>query len=135
MSKACLLGDDGGEVTPVPIPNTEVKLSSADGSWRDTACESRTLPGKEKTKTFSLGLFTFAFVILSHQMIVFEVYCYMKLGKLLAGGGEQMSYKETCIVCDGQNKKGFMFFSILYAWIVITISFKRKQMMKIQILR
>jgi hypothetical protein len=26
-------GSDGGEVTPVPIPNTEVKLSSADGSW------------------------------------------------------------------------------------------------------
>ena len=26
-------GDDGREVTPVPIPNTEVKLSSADGSW------------------------------------------------------------------------------------------------------
>jgi hypothetical protein len=28
-----LSGDDGREVTPVPIPNTEVKLSSADGSW------------------------------------------------------------------------------------------------------
>jgi len=27
-----LSGDDGREVTPVPIPNTEVKLSSADGS-------------------------------------------------------------------------------------------------------
>ena len=26
-------GDDGEEVTPVPIPNTEVKLFSADGSW------------------------------------------------------------------------------------------------------
>ena len=25
--------DDGEEVTPVPIPNTEVKLFSADGSW------------------------------------------------------------------------------------------------------
>ena len=25
--------DDGREATPVPIPNTEVKLSSADGSW------------------------------------------------------------------------------------------------------
>ena len=33
------------EVTPVPIPNTEVKLSSADGSG-DCPCESRTLPGK-----------------------------------------------------------------------------------------
>jgi hypothetical protein len=27
-----LFGDDGEEVTPVPIPNTEVKLFSADGS-------------------------------------------------------------------------------------------------------
>ena len=27
-----MFGDDGEEVTPVPIPNTEVKLFSADGS-------------------------------------------------------------------------------------------------------
>ena len=26
-------GSDGEEATPVPIPNTEVKLFSADGSW------------------------------------------------------------------------------------------------------
>ncbi len=26
-------GDDGKEVTPVPIPNTVVKLFSADGNW------------------------------------------------------------------------------------------------------
>ena len=38
-------GDDGKEVTPVPIPNTEVKLFSADGSWGFSPCESRTLPG------------------------------------------------------------------------------------------
>ena len=28
-----LSSDNGGEATPVPIPNTEVKLFSADGSW------------------------------------------------------------------------------------------------------
>ena len=28
--------DDSGEVTPVPIPNTEVKLSSADDSEGDS---------------------------------------------------------------------------------------------------
>ena len=38
-------GDEGEEVTPVPIPNTEVKLFSADGSWGLSPCESRTLPG------------------------------------------------------------------------------------------
>ena len=26
-------GENDGEVTPVPIPNTEVKLSRADDSW------------------------------------------------------------------------------------------------------
>ncbi len=26
-------GSNSGEVTPVPMPNTAVKLSSADGSW------------------------------------------------------------------------------------------------------
>ncbi len=33
------------EETPVPIPNTEVKLFSADGTARVTAWESRTPPG------------------------------------------------------------------------------------------
>ena len=38
-------GDNGEKETPVPIPNTEVKLLSADGSWGATPCESRSLPG------------------------------------------------------------------------------------------
>ena len=37
-------GGNSIEVTPVPIPNTEVKLYSADDTWRATAWESRTLP-------------------------------------------------------------------------------------------
>ena len=37
-------GDDSEKVTPVPIPNTEVKLLSADGSWGFSPCESRTSP-------------------------------------------------------------------------------------------
>ncbi len=40
-----LSGDIGEEVTPVPMPNTEVKLFSADGSWGISPCESRTSPG------------------------------------------------------------------------------------------
>ena len=38
-------GDLGGGATPVPIPNTAVKPSSADGTVRATWWESRTLPG------------------------------------------------------------------------------------------
>jgi hypothetical protein len=37
-------GGNGGGVTPVPIPNTEVKPSRADGTWRETAWESRSPP-------------------------------------------------------------------------------------------
>jgi hypothetical protein len=40
-------GDDGEEDTPVPIPNTEVKLFSADGTWAVAPWESRTLPGRQ----------------------------------------------------------------------------------------
>ena len=38
-------GGDGRRVTPVPISNTEVKPSSADGTALETVWESRTLPG------------------------------------------------------------------------------------------
>ena len=37
-------GGNDGEVPPVPIPNTEVKLSSAESTWLDTAREDRSLP-------------------------------------------------------------------------------------------
>ena len=37
-------GGNDGEDTPVPIPNTEVKLSSADDTWVVTPWESRSLP-------------------------------------------------------------------------------------------
>ena len=36
-----MVGVDDGEVPPVPIPNTEVKLTCAEDSWLETACENR----------------------------------------------------------------------------------------------
>ena len=38
-------GDPGGEATPVPIPNTEVKLSSAEDTERAASRENRSSPG------------------------------------------------------------------------------------------
>ena len=35
------VGVDDGEVPPVPIPNTEVKLTCAEDRWLETACENR----------------------------------------------------------------------------------------------
>jgi hypothetical protein len=38
-------GDHSREETPVPIPNTEVKLPRADGTARVTVWESKASPG------------------------------------------------------------------------------------------
>lgn len=38
------VGIDCDEGPPVPIPNTEVKLSSAEDSWLEAACENRKTP-------------------------------------------------------------------------------------------
>ena len=44
-------GDNGEEDPPVPIPNTEVKLFSAEDTWRETAWENRSLPVLEKSSS------------------------------------------------------------------------------------
>ena len=51
MERYCIkeLGGKDAEDTPVPIPNTEVKLCGADDTWLVTARESRKLPGLERT--------------------------------------------------------------------------------------
>ena len=40
-------GGDGGRVPRVPIPNTTVKPSSADGTWTEGSRESRTSPSEQ----------------------------------------------------------------------------------------
>ena len=47
-------GDNGERDPPVPIPNTEVKPFSADGTWLETIWESRTLPDSMKKRTHPL---------------------------------------------------------------------------------
>ena len=54
-------GDNGERDPPVPIPNTEVKPLSADGTWLETARESRSSPDSIKgvsheTDTFFIFL-------------------------------------------------------------------------------
>ena len=46
-----LFGGNGGGVPLVPIPNTTVKPSSADGTWTEGSWESRTLPSKRRKST------------------------------------------------------------------------------------
>ena len=50
-------GGDSERDPPVPIPNTEVKPFSADGTWLETARESRTLP--DSTRNLAIAGFFF----------------------------------------------------------------------------
>ena len=44
IHKRSLVGAYGDEVTPVPIPNTEVKLIRVENTWLATAWKDRTVP-------------------------------------------------------------------------------------------
>ena len=49
-------GVDGDEVTPVPIPNTEVKLISVENTWLATAWEDRAMPVQRRKDEFLLAM-------------------------------------------------------------------------------
>ena len=60
LRPSTITGVYGDEVPPVLIPNTEVKLISADGTWLDTARESMSMPvSKTKSTQQQLGAFCF----------------------------------------------------------------------------
>ena len=63
-------GGYGEEDTPVPIPNTEVKLLSADGTALATGWESRSPPGFILKPLFREGLFYFGLRISDCGIIV-----------------------------------------------------------------
>ena len=47
-----LIGVDDAEGPPVPIPNTEVKLSGAEDSALATMCENREMPTQGESQIF-----------------------------------------------------------------------------------
>ena len=78
------VGAYGNEVTPVPIPNTEVKLIRVDDTWLVTARETRSVPTL-KGLLFAV-LFYFLLphltkLYLCDKIILIEHFC--KLGGLL----------------------------------------------------
>ena len=57
------VGVFNGEGPPVPIPNTEVKLTRADNTWLEAARKDRSMPTlrpQSKDCGFSLSYFTYA---------------------------------------------------------------------------
>ena len=61
-----IFGGHSGEVPPVPIPNTEVKLSCGDGTARATVWESSTPPNSFRPTLSGLCLRGFFYALLSH---------------------------------------------------------------------
>ena len=52
-------GDYSLRVPPVPIPNTEVKPQHADGTWLETARESRSLPDSNRSMSMTCSCFLY----------------------------------------------------------------------------
>ena len=46
VQQRILAGVNDGEVPPVPIPNTTVKLTSAENTWMETSRENRSMPAQ-----------------------------------------------------------------------------------------
>ena len=57
LCEATISGGNGEGVPPVPIPNTEVKPFSADGTWLDTARESRSPPDSNRSNPDRIASF------------------------------------------------------------------------------
>ena len=51
------------EVPPVPIPNTEVKLSSAENTWWVTAREDRSMPAQKRDTRLRVSFFAILFIL------------------------------------------------------------------------
>ena len=69
-----ICGDYSGEDTPVPIPNTEVKLLSADDTWRATSWESKTLP----LISFFVSFYC-VIVTAEHMLLCYNNYVFLRL--------------------------------------------------------
>ena len=59
----------GDEVTPVPIPNTEVKLISVENTWLATAWEDRAMPVQMKNSLSGLQMGSF---LLCRNLYIFR---------------------------------------------------------------
>ena len=83
--KLRLCGYYSKEDTPVPIPNTEVKLFSADGTWWATAWESKTQPRnlffmfKIKNVDMNHVNFISTFFIFAYHMIKLDMKIYIQI--------------------------------------------------------
>ena len=61
-NKRSVVGVFSDEGPPVPIPNTVVKLISADNTWLEAAREDKAMPTQHKNCSNNCSFFFFIFV-------------------------------------------------------------------------
>ena len=68
------VGAIGGEGPPVPIPNTEVKLISAENTWLEAARENRAVPTQKKNEEQSSFFFYLIFAYGDYSFFLINNY-------------------------------------------------------------
>ena len=69
-----IVGVFNAEGPPVPIPNTEVKLSSAENTCLATDWENRSMPTQKIPEAFASGVFNYVGIDLSFQSVARQVF-------------------------------------------------------------
>ena len=62
------VGVNDGEVPPVPIPNTVVKLIGAENTWMETSREDRSMPAPESGRLSQSGRLSFFLLLVVTRM-------------------------------------------------------------------
>ena len=85
-------GDNGKRDPPVPIPNTEVKPLRADGTWLETARESRSSPDSKREDIERYPLFlSFLEIVISCTDTLYCVRKGLSRGKRILYNKEKMT--------------------------------------------
>ena len=71
METTIKVGVDDAEGSPVPIPNTEVKLSGAENTWLETARKNREMPTQSNTPVW---VYAYVGISLFFQAVTSQVF-------------------------------------------------------------
>ena len=71
LEQGKIVGVYDDEDPPVPIPNTVVKLISAENTWRVTAWEPRSMPTQKET-----GVFPVSFLLPCFYLCLFSAFAH-----------------------------------------------------------
>ena len=121
-----IVGVNGDEGTPVPIPNTVVKLVYGDNTWLATAWEDNSTPTSKQQRKLLLfllhkmqeNLFFFPIFLYNRTIEEFfaccrKIHCFV--GRPINGGRNVMSIQENCRVVENTRLGEGLYLMVLDA--------------------